>query len=55
MTKWYALALIAIGLGLYALAKPPGEFGLPLYAILGLLLSAIGIVLIGVLIFIHLG
>jgi hypothetical protein len=53
--KWYALALIIVGLAIGSRAKwPPGEFGLPLYAQAGWLCFGIGVCWIGVLIFVRL-
>lgn len=50
--KWYALGLIIVGFALYAPAKPPGEFGLPLYAQFGMAFLAAGLLWMGILIFI---
>lgn len=55
MTKWYALAFILAGVALYAPAKPPwGEAGMPFYAFLGVCFFVVGVVMMGVLIFMRL-
>ena len=55
MSKWIALALVVIGSAVGSRAKwPPGEFGLPLYALAAWLCFAVGVCWIGVLMFIRL-
>lgn len=54
MDKWIALILIAIGGSIVIRAKPMGEFGFPLYVLVGVLSLVGGIIWLGILVFIAL-
>lgn len=54
VAKWYAFALIVGGIALIAPSKPPGEFGLPLYALAGWACLVSGLVWVCVLVFLKL-